>query len=133
MKFILNFISGTLLTGVVYFLGGLDLALETLLVIIVIDYLTGVLKAIHNKKLDSKIGARGIIKKIGYLCIVALAFLLDRIIGDSGMIRNVTIYFFVANEGISILENWAGLGLKTPNVLLDVLNQIKNKNKGEDK
>ena len=78
MKAIINWITGTLLTTVVYFLGGLDIALKTLLIMIVLDYITGVCKAIHNKKLNSLIGAKGIVKKVGYLIIVAMSVLLDR-------------------------------------------------------
>ena len=104
MKSIFNFITGTVLTTVVYFLGGLDVALKTLLVFILLDYVTGVCEAITNKRLNSIIGAKGIIKKIGYLIIVALAVQLDTITGETGAIRTLVIYFFVANEGISILE-----------------------------
>ena len=132
MKNLINFVTGTVLTNIVYFLGGLDLALQTLLILIVLDYITGVMKAITNKKLSSEIGAKGIIKKVGYLIMVALAFLVDRIMGDTGTIRNIVTYFFVANEGISILENWTAMGLKTPKVISDVLYQIK-KDKGGDK
>ncbi len=126
MKNIINLISGTLLTAVVYFLGGWDIALQTLLALIVIDYATGILKAIYNKQLNSSIGAKGIIKKVGYLLIVALSVMLDRIMGDTGAIRTIVIYCFVANEGISIVENWAGMGLPIPEIIVDKLEQIKN-------
>lgn len=127
MKSLINFISGTLLTTVAYFLGGWDTTLEILLVMIALDYGTGILKAIHNKKLSSEIGAKGIVKKVGYLIIVAVAVMLDKIIGDTGTIRNIVIFFFVANEGISLVENWIGMGLPIPKVIGDTLEQIKNK------
>lgn len=130
MKNIFNFITGTLLTTVVYFLGGLDVALKTLLIFILLDYITGVCEAISNKKLNSIIGAKGIIKKIGYLIIVALAVQLDTITGDTGAIRTLVIYFFVANEGISILENWGSMGLPLPKKVIDVLEQLKKENGG---
>ena len=125
MKNIFNFITGTLLTTVVYFLGGLDVALKTLLIFILLDYVTGVCEAISNKKLNSIIGAKGIIKKIGYLIIVALAVQLDTVTGDTGAIRTLVIYFFVANEGISILENWGSMGLPLPQKIIDTLEQLK--------
>ena len=123
MKSIFNFITGTVLTTVVYFLGGLDVALKTLLVFILLDYITGVCEAITKKKLNSIIGAKGIVKKIGYLIIVALSVQLDRITGETGAIRALVIYFFVANEGISILENWGSMGLPLPKVIIETLEQ----------
>lgn len=128
MKNIISFIISTLATTIVYYLGGWDIALQTLLIIILLDYITGVCKAIHNKKLNSEIGLRGIIKKVGYLIIVAVSVILDRIAGNTGAIRTLVIYFFVANEGISILENWGGMGLPLPQKLTDVLEQMKNDN-----
>lgn len=127
MKNLINFITGTLFTGITYFLGGWDMALEILLWMIVLDYLTGVFKAIFNKKLNSEVGIKGVIKKVGYLIIVAVAVMLDRIIGDTGAIRNIVIFFFVANEGISLVENWVAMGLPMPKVIIDTLEQIKQK------
>lgn len=127
MKNIVNFVSSTLLTTIVYFLGGWDKALEILLVMIVLDYITGVFKAIFNKKLNSEVGIKGVIKKVGYLIIVAVSVMLDRIIGDTGAIRNIVIYFFIANEGISLVENWVGMGLPMPQIIVDTLEQIKQK------
>lgn len=126
MKNIFNFIISTVLTTVVYYLGGMDTALKTLLILIVLDYITGICQAIVNKKINSTIGAKGIIKKVGYLIIVAVSVVLDQIVGDTGAIRNLVIYFFVANEGISILENWGAIGLPLPQKIFDVLDQIKN-------
>lgn len=103
------------------------MALEILLWMIVLDYLTGVFKAIFNKKLNSEVGIKGVIKKVGYLIIVAVAVMLDRIIGDTGAIRNIVIFFFVANEGISLVENWVAMGLPMPQVIIDTLEQIKQK------
>lgn len=130
MKNIISFITGTLLTTVVYFLGGYDIALKTLLIFIVFDYLTGVCKAIHNKKVNSSIGAKGIIKKVGYLIVVAMSVYLDKVAGNTGAIRSIVIYFFVANEGISILENWGSMGLPLPKQIFDVLEQIKKEKGG---
>ena len=128
MKNFINFVTGTLATTLVYFLGGWDIALQLLISVIVLDYITGVFKAIYNKKINSSVGLKGIIKKIGYLIIVAVAVILDKIAGNTGAIRTLVIYFFVANEGISILENWGGMGLPLPQKIFDVLEQLKNDN-----
>ena len=128
MKNIINFITGTLITGLVYFLGGWDIALKVLIIVVILDYLTGVLKAIYNKKLNSEIGLKGIVKKIGYFILVAVSVILDRITGETGAIRTLVIYFFVANEGISILENWGNMGVPFPQKLRETLEQLKNDN-----
>ena len=127
MKNLINFITGTLATTLVYCLGGWDIAIQSLLVFIVIDYATGICKAIYNKKLNSSVGAKGIIKKVGYLLIVAISVILDKIAGNTGAIRTLVIYFFVANEGLSIIENWGGMGLPLPKKLTETLEQLKQK------
>lgn len=128
MKNIITFLTSTLATTLVYFLGGWDIALQVLITVVILDYLTGVCNAIHSKKLNSSVGLKGIVKKIGYFVIVAVAVILDRITGETGAIRTLVIYFFVANEGISILENWGSMGLPLPQKLIDTLEQIKNDN-----
>lgn len=133
MKNFINFMTGTVLTGVLYLLGGWDIALQTLLIVIALDYLTGVCKAIYNRKLNSTISFKGIVKKIGYLIIVAVAVELDTITGGTGAIRTLVIYFFVANEGISILENWGSMGLPLPQKIFDVLEQLKSENNPQNK
>ena len=132
MKNIINFVTSTLLTTVVYFLGGLDIALKTLLIFILLDYITGLCKAIVNKKVNSIIGVKGIIKKIGYLIVVTLSVQLDNIIGSTGALRTLVIYFFVANEGISVLENWGSIGLPLPKKIMETLEQLKKENGGKD-
>ena len=132
MKTIINYISSTILTTIVYYLGGLDMALKTLLILMVLDYITGICKSIVNKKVNSIIGLKGIIKKVGYLILVALSFLLDGVVGDTGAIRNLVVYFFVANEGISILENWGAMGLPLPLKVMEVLEQLKRENGGHE-
>lgn len=132
MKNIINFVTSTLLTTVVYFLGGLDIALKTLLVFMLLDYITGICKAIVNKKVNSIIGIKGIIKKIGYLIVVALSVQLDNITGGTGALRTLVIYFFVANEGISVLENWGFIGLPLPKKIMETLEQLKKENGGEE-
>ena len=132
MKAIINYVSSTILTTIVYYLGGLDMALKTLLILMILDYVTGICKSIINKKVNSVIGLKGIVKKVGYLIIVALSFLLDGMVGDTGAIRNLVVYFFVANEGISILENWGAMGLPLPSKILEVLEQLKKENGGNE-
>ena len=112
------------------FLGGWDMLLKSIVILMVLDYVTGLLKSIYNKKLSSEVGFKGIIKKIGYLLIVALSVQLDTITGETGAIRTLVIYFFVANEGISILENWGSMGLPLPKKIIETLEQLKDKNGG---
>lgn len=132
MKNLFNFITSTLLTSVVYFLGGLDIALKTLLIFMLLDYITGICKAIVNKKINSIIGIKGIIKKVGYLIVVALSVQLDNITGGTGALRTLVIYFFVANEGISVLENWGSIGLPLPKKIMETLEQLKKENGGNE-
>ena len=93
----------------------------------VVDYLTGIASAIYNKNLSSKIGLKGILKKFGYLCVVALSVVIDNLTGQSGLIRSLVIYFFVANDGLSIIENMAEMNVKLPQKLIDSLEQIRKK------
>lgn len=125
MKSLFNFISGSVLTGLIYLLGGWDIALKTLIIVIVIDYITGVCKAIVKKKLNSKIGLVGIIKKLGYFIAVALGCIIDYITGDTGAVRTVIIYSFVANDGISIVENLGKIGVPLPKVITEKLEQLR--------
>ena len=124
-KISFNTFGGVFFSGISYILGGLDSAVVTLLIVMAIDYITGVCKALYNKKVNSMVGIKGIIKKVGYLLIVALAVKLDQIAGQTGAIRTLIIYFFVANEGISILENWGNMGLPLPKKLMGTLEQLK--------
>lgn len=111
---------------IAWYLGGFDSLLIALLVFIVADYMTGVLQAIIEKKLNSKIGFKGICKKVMILVFVGLAAVLDvYVIGGSSPIREVVISFYIANEGISIVENSAKIGLPVPQKIIDVLAQLK--------
>ena len=127
MKHLINNIVSVILTTFVYLVGGFDIAIQSLLIVIVIDYLTGIASAIYNKELSSKIGLKGIIKKFCYLLIVALSVVIDNLLGQNGLIRSLVIYFFVANDGLSIIENMAEMGVKLPQKLIDSLEQIKKK------
>ena len=127
MKIAINNVFSVILTTIIYLLGGIDIALQSLLIVIVIDYLTGIASAIYNKELSSKMGFKGIIKKFSYLLVVALSVVVDNLLGQSGLIRTLVIYFFVANDGLSIIENMAEMNIKLPQKLIDALEQIKKK------
>ena len=127
MKIAINNVFSVILTTFIYLLGGIDIALQSLLIVIVIDYLTGIASAIYNKELSSKMGFKGIIKKFSYLLVVALSVVIDNLLGQSGLIRTLVIYFFVANDGLSIIENMAEMNIKLPQKLIDALEQIKKK------
>lgn len=120
-------------TACVFLLGGFDVALQCLLVAIVIDYISGLAKAYITKTLSSQIGLKGIIKKVGVLLVVMLAVLIDRVTGESGAIRTLVIYYFVANEGLSIIENLAQAGVPIPKVIKDALKALKKEGKGNAK
>lgn len=127
MKHLINDVISVILTTFVYLVGGFDIAIQSLLIVIVIDYLTGIASAIYNKELSSKIGLKGILKKFCYLLVVALSVVIDKLLGQGGLIRTLVIYFFVANDGLSIVENMAEMNIKLPKKLIDALEQIKKK------
>lgn len=127
MKITLNNIMSVILTTFIYLLGGVDVALQCLLVMIILDYISGIVSAIYNKNLDSKIGLKGILKKFMYLVIVCVSVIIDKIVGNTGVVRTLVIYFFVANDGLSIIENMGKMGIPLPKKLNDTLNQLKNK------
>lgn len=115
-------------------LGGVDGFLYTLIAFVVIDYLTGVMVAVLHKQLSSAIGFRGIFKKIVIFALVAVGYIIDtRIIQDGSVIRTAVIFFYISNEGISILENVSIIGLPVPDKLRDVLEQLKEEKDNESK
>ena len=120
---------GELSTIIIWVFGGLDIALQCLLIAIVIDYISGLIKAFNTKTLDSKIGFKGILKKVGILCIVALAVVVDRITGESGAIRTLVIYYFVANAGLRVLENLSIAGLPIPASIKKALQVLEKESK----
>lgn len=109
------------------FLGGIDGIMYTLIALIVIDYITGFMVAIVEKKLSSEVGYRGIFKKVCILMLVGVANLIDTyVIGQGAVLRTAVIFFFISNEGVSILENAGRLGLPIPEKLRAVLAQLKD-------
>ena len=123
-KYIVQIFLG-IIGGIAYVLGGFDTILVTLFTFMIVDYITGVLKAIRLKQLNSQIGAKGIVKKIGYLVIVVIAVKLDSILGNTSYIRNLVIFGFISNEGISILENASLLEIPIPEKIKSVLKQLR--------
>lgn len=113
-----------------FLFGNLDGLMIALIALIVMDYISGVIAAIVEKKLSSEVGAKGIAKKIFMLLIVAIANIVDiNVIGEGHVLKSVTVIFYLANECISLIENGGRLGVPVPKKLLDVLEQLKNKDK----
>lgn len=111
-----------------WLLGGWDGFLYALVAFVVIDYLTGLMAAAVEKKLSSEVGFRGIFKKILIFMLVGIGSILDRqIIGDGSVLRTAVIFFYISNEGISIIENAGRIGLPIPQKLKDILEQLKTK------
>lgn len=113
----------------IYLLGGWDVALQCLLLAIVFDYISGMIKAYHTRTLSSKIGFHGIVKKVGVLLIVMLGVLVDRVTGNTGAVRTLVIYYFVANEGLSVIENLGQSGVPIPDSIKKALKALKKESK----
>lgn len=111
-----------------YFVGGFDGLIIVLIAIIIIDYITGVMRAITDKKLSSEIGFKGICTKILTIIMVGIAHMLDMYVIKTGdMLRTAAIFFYISNEGISVLENASCLGLPIPGKIKAVLEQLHDK------
>lgn len=109
--------------------GELDGMLIALIVFIVLDYVSGILSAVKNKKLSSSVGLLGILKKVGILIAVATAHILDMyVIHMSGVLMTMTELFMIANEGLSILENLGEIGVKFPKALKETLAKLRDNN-----
>jgi len=113
---------------IISFLGGWDGLAITLVSFIVLDWITGLLKAIYNKNLSSYTGFKGIIKKVVILIVVGVTVLLEKNMGIPA-IREIVMMFFIANEGISLLENVSQIGVPFPDKLKEILIQLRNKEK----
>ena len=107
-------------------LGGWDVILRALVVLVVLDYVTGVLKAISTKTLSSAVGFKGLIRKIVIFIVVATAVVVQSVVGDAIPLREIVIIFFVCNEGISLLEN-ASQFIPIPDKLKETLIQLRDK------
>lgn len=116
---------GTFLT---WLLGAWDIALMVLVCFMVLDYLTGLIKAYLTKKLSSNVGLHGIARKSVILIVLIMSVMLDRILNSGTWVfRTLVCYFYIANEGLSILENCSVIGLPIPNKIQEALEQLKNK------
>ena len=111
-----------------YFLGGCDGLVYARILFVAADYVTGVMGAVVDKRLSSEIGFKGICKKVLIFVLVGLANILDvQIIGTGSVLRTAVIFFYISNEGVSLLENAAHLGLPVPEKLKDILQQLHNR------
>lgn len=117
-----------------YFLGGCDGLLYALIAFVAIDYITGVMCAISDKTLSSEVGFKGICRKVLIFLLVGIGHIVDaQVIGDGGVMRTAVIFFYLSNEGISLIENAAHLGLPVPDKLKAVLEQLHDRaEKGGD-
>lgn len=117
-----------------YFLGGCDGLLYALLAFVIIDYITGVMCAVIDKKLSSEVGFKGIFKKVLIFLLVGIANILDvQVIGTGSVLRTAVIFFYISNEGVSLLENAAHLGLPIPQKVKTVLEQLHDRSESEEK
>ncbi|MDY2595580.1 MAG: phage holin family protein [Oliverpabstia sp.] len=117
-----------------YFVGGCDGLIYALLAFVVIDYITGVMCAIADRKLSSEVGFKGICRKVLIFMLVGLANILDvNVIGTGSALRTAIIFFYISNEGVSLLENAAHLGLPVPEKMKAVLEQLHNKSEDNEK
>lgn len=115
-----------------YFLGGNDGLLIALVVFAVADYITGVMCAVSDKKLNSQVGFKGICRKVLIFLLVGIAHILDvQVIGTGSVLRTAVIFFYLSNEGVSIIENAAHLGLPIPEKLKAVLEQLHDRAENE--
>ena len=111
-----------------WFLGGFDGFLYALIAFTVIDYITGVMCAITDKNLSSAVGFKGICRKVLIFTLVGIGNIVDvYVLGQGGVLRTAVIFFYLSNEGVSILENSAHLGLPIPEKLKEVLEQLHDR------
>ena len=117
-----------------YFMGGMDGLMIALLVFMALDYITGIMCAIADKKLSSAVGFRGIFKKVLILMLVGVANIVDvHVVGTGSALRGAVVFFYLSNEGLSLLENAAHIGLPVPDKLKAVLEQLHNRDEKEGK
>lgn len=117
-----------------YFLGGCDGLLYTLLVFTAMDYITGIMCAVNDHTLSSEVGFRGICRKVLIFMLVGIANILDAdVVGTGSVLRTAVIFFYISNEGVSLLENAAHLGLPVPEKIKMVLEQLHDRAKKEEK
>lgn len=130
MDNILKQIMAAICTLISFLFGDMEGLMVALIALIILDYISGVIAAAVEKRLSSEAGAKGIAKKIFMLLIVALANIVDiNVIGDGHVLKTVTVVFYICNECISLIENAGRIGVPVPKKLLDVLEQLRDKDK----
>ena len=116
-----------------YFLGGCDGLLYALIAFVVIDYITGVMCAVINRELSSEVGFKGIFRKVLIFLLVGIANIIDvQVIGTGAVLRTAVIFFYISNEGVSLLENAGHLGLPIPEKIKTVLEQLHDRAEKEE-
>lgn len=116
-----------------YFLGGCDGLLYALIAFVAIDYITGVMCAISDKTLSSEVGFKGICRKVLIFLLVGIGNIIDvQVQGSPGVLRTAVIFFYLSNEGVSLLENAAHLGLPVPDAIKTVLEQLHDRADGKE-
>ena len=116
-----------------YFLGGCDGLLYALIAFVVIDYITGVMCAIISRELSSAVGFKGIFRKVLIFLLVGIANIIDvQVIGTGAVLRTAVIFFYISNEGVSLLENAGHLGLPVPEKMKDILAQLHDRAEKEE-
>ena len=116
-----------------YFLGGCDGLLYALIAFVVIDYITGVMCAVSDKTLSSEVGFKGICRKVLIFLLVGIGNIIDvQVLGSPGVLRTAVIFFYLSNEGVSLLENAAHLGLPVPDAIKTVLEQLHDRADGKE-
>ena len=114
---------GGVITGI---LGGWDVLTHAIVVLVIVDYLTGLGKAFVNKEVSSSVGFKGIFKKLLIFVVIAVSVEMQKIIGDGVPLREIVIMFYIANEGISFVENVSEF-LPLPQKMKDIFIQIREK------
>ena len=124
-------VAGTIIT---FLFGGWDIVLNSLIILMVVDYITGLMKGYVNKDLSSSTSAKGLFKKIMILLVLIVGVSLDRMLGTGEhMFRTLVAFFYISNESLSIIENATQLGVPVPQQIQDALEQLKNNNGKEVK
>ncbi len=127
-----NALVAVVATFFTYVFGSWDLALQVLIVFMILDYGTGVLYAFLNNQLNSEVGFKGLVKKMMILVVLIIGVMVDRILGTGNWVfRTLVAYFYIANEGISLLENVGNIGIPIPNKLRNALEQLNKDEESE--
>jgi len=133
IKDILNTISAVVGAGITYLFGGWDAVLRVLALFMTIDYITGIMKGINDNRLSSEIGSKGLVRKATIFIVIILAHQIDSIvINKPPLFKTMACYFYISNEGLSIIENLAVLQVPLPSFIINALKKIKEENDKRD-